>query len=207
LNLCPVGARIARPHTQKPIARPMVVGARIARPHTRTSILANRVIKMNEYLPKRKPNRLRDYDYSQKGAYFITICVKDRKCILGNITIGDIAHIQLSTIGKIVDNTIRNIPHIYNDAVSIEKYVIMPNHIHMIIMMPENVDGRAMRAPTISTIINQMKGFVTKKVGYSIWQKLFYDRIIRNQQEYEKTYEYIETNPSKWQEDKYYIFE
>ena len=161
---------------------------------------------MNGELPRRKPNRLKDYDYSQAGAYFITICVKDRKNILWNNIVGAcIARPQLSNIGNIVNNTVQNVPHIYKNAVSIEKYVIMPNHIHMIIIIRGNEDGRAMCAPTISNIINQMKGNVTKQIGYSIWQKLFHDRIIRDQQEYEKIYEYIETNPSKWQEDKYYI--
>ncbi|KJS85459.1 MAG: transposase [Peptococcaceae bacterium BICA1-8] len=161
---------------------------------------------MNGELPRRKPNRLKDYDYSQNGAYFITICTKDRKNILWNNFVGAcIARPHLSSIGNIVDNTIQNIPHIYKNTVSLEKYVLMPNHIHMIIIIRENGDGRAMRAPTISNIINQMKGNVTKQIGYSIWQKLFHDRIIRDQQEYEKIYEYIETNPLKWQEDKYYI--
>ena len=59
--------------------------------------------------------------------------------------------------------------------------------------------------PTISTVINQMKGYVTKQIGFSLWQKLFHDHIIRNEQEYEKIYEYIETNPLKWGDDEYYI--
>lgn len=159
---------------------------------------------MNEKLPKRKPNRLMDYDYSQMGAYFITICVKDRKCILWDNYVGaPIGRPQLSEVGKAADKSIQNISHIYN-GIDIANYIIMPNHIHMIIMIQRSKGGRAMRAPTISTIINQMKGYVTKQIGYSIWQKLFHDHIIRNQQEYDKIYEYIDTNPLKWQEDKYF---
>jgi hypothetical protein len=65
--------------------------------------------------------------------------------------------------------------------------------------------GRAMRAPTISNIVNQMKGYVTKQIGYSVWQKLFYDRIIRDEAEYLKIWQYIDENPVKWQDDCYYI--
>lgn len=159
---------------------------------------------MNGKLPKRKPNRLKDYDYSQMGAYFVTICVKDRKCILWNDVVGaPIGRPQLSQIGKIIDNAIQNIPIIYV-GVSIENYVIMPNHIHLIIMIKKIGDGRAMRAPTISAIINQMKGYVTKQIGYSIWQKLFHDRVIRNEKEYLQMWEYINNNPLEWQEDCYF---
>jgi len=85
-----------------------------------------------------------------------------------------------------------------------DKYVIMPNHMHMIIVLhPGN--GPAKLAPTISRIIQQFKGSISKQVGFSIWQKSFYDHIIRNDQEYEKIYDYIETNPLKWEEDKYYL--
>ena len=80
----------------------------------------------------------------------------------------------------------------------------MPNHIHMILIL-QGDSGRAMRAPTVSTIINQMKGFVTKQIGFSIWQKLFHDHIIRNEPEYQKIQYYIDSNPLKWQEDKYFI--
>jgi REP element-mobilizing transposase RayT len=81
-------------------------------------------------------------------------------------------------------------------------FTIMPNHIHMIVRI-EN-DGRAMRAPTISRIINQFKGYVAKQIGFSIWQKLFYDEIIRNEQAYRNIWQYINENSAKWVEDKYY---
>lgn len=80
----------------------------------------------------------------------------------------------------------------------------MPNHIHMIIVLYDE-KGRSQTAPTISRIVQQFKGSISKQVGFPLWQKLFYEHIIRNQEEYEKTYEYIQTNPLKWEEDKYYI--
>ena len=157
-------------------------------------------------LPVRKPNRLKDYDYSQNGAYFITICVKDKKEIfwdVGACIARSNNHPKLSKYGNVIENAIKNIPLRY-PMISVDKYVIMPNHIHLILIINNNYNGRAMHAPTISTVVNQMKGFVTKQIGFSIWQKLFYDHIIRNEQEYLKIWQYVDTNASKWREDCFY---
>ena len=78
----------------------------------------------------------------------------------------------------------------------------MPNHIHILLRIDR--DGRPMVAPTISRIVKQMKGYVTKNVGYQIWQKLFHDHIIRDEKDYLKIAEYIENNPYKWKEDCFY---
>ncbi|MHB0965496.1 MAG: transposase, partial [Bellilinea sp.] len=82
----------------------------------------------------------------------------------------------------------------------VEKYAIMPNHIHMILLLTEN-SGSAARSPTVSTIINQLKGFITKQVGYSIWQTSFYDHIIRNDEEHRLVWDYIDANPINWRDD------
>lgn len=157
-------------------------------------------------LPQRKNIRLKKYDYSEAGYYFITICTKDKKSLFWNVgaTFGrQFMKPQLSNIGEIINGEMNKVDSIYEN-VEINKYVIMPNHIHMIIVLhPET--GPAKLVPTISRIIQQFKGSITKQVGFPLWQKSFYDHIIRNQQEYEKVYEYIETNPLKWKEDKYYI--
>ncbi|WP_031513013.1 transposase [Desulfofalx alkaliphila] len=152
-----------------------------------------------EKLPRRKKIRLKGYDYSQAGYYFITICTQDKKATSGR----QCSIPQLSKIGEIVDLEISKINSVYEN-VKVDKYVIMPNHIHMIIILyPGN--GRSKTAPTISRIIQQFKGSISKKVGFSLWQKSFYDHIIRNKQEYLKIWDYIDTNPLKWEEDKYYI--
>jgi len=109
----------------------------------------------------------------------------------------------LSQIGETVKTAIENISAVYSN-VYIDKYVIMPNHIHMIIVLHENDGGRAMRAPTISRVINQMKGCVTKQIGFSIWQKLFHDEIIRSEEAYQNIWRYIDENPQKWAEDDYF---
>ncbi len=157
--------------------------------------------------PSRKPNRLKNYDYSSNGMYFITICTRNKEHIFGNIveaTIGRPPEIQLSQYGEITKYAVENINKHYS-AVSVEKYVIMPNHIHLLLLIDtHNENGRPMIAPTISTVIQQMKGYVSKQIGFSPWQKLFHDHIIRGERDYEKIWEYIDTNPAKWESDCFY---
>lgn len=159
-------------------------------------------------LEQRKKIRLEEFDYSQTGCYFLTICVKDKKCILcRGEQCSPENEFLLSNIGKIVNNAINNISNYYPN-ITVDKYVIMPNHIHMILIVndTEEKPGRTLFAPTISRVIKQMKEYVTKKVGLSIWQKSFYDHVVRNEIEYLEILKYIETNPIKWQEDEYFNF-
>lgn len=157
-------------------------------------------------LPQRKNIRLQHYDYSQSGYYFVTICTTNRKNLFWNVgaTCGrpELAY-QLTSMGNIVEREINGISSIYLN-VKIDKYVIMPNHVHMIIVIYEE-SGRSKTAPTISRIIQQFKGSITKKAGFQIWQRNYYEHIIRNEKEYQTICEYTETNPLKWHEDKYYI--
>ena len=156
-------------------------------------------------IPQRKNIRLKNYDYSQKGAYFITVCTKDKQQILWESTVGATSgRPPLSHIGLIIENEINKIPTIY-EHVEIDKYVIMPNHIHLIILLKGNEGGRPEVAPTISRIMNCFKGSISKQVGYSIWQKLFHDHIIRNEKKYLIIWQYIDTNPEKWDDDCFYI--
>ena len=158
-------------------------------------------------LPERKPNRLKNYDYSSNGMYFITICSKNKEHIFGKIvgaTIGRPSGMYLSQYGKIVKQAIDNINTHY-PAVHVEKYVVMPNHLHLLLLIDTyNESGRPMVAPTISTVIQQMKGYASKQIGFSPWQKLFHDHIIRNEKDYEKIWEYIDSNPLKWEQDCFY---
>lgn len=110
---------------------------------------------------------------------------------------------QLSKPGKIVADAISNIQNHY-PAVSVDHYVVMPNHLHLLLQINTDCDGRPMVAPTISQVVQQFKGVVTKQIGCSIWQKLFHDHVIRNQNDYLKIWEYIDSNPVKWKEDCFY---
>ena len=147
----------------------------------------------------RKPTRLPDYDYATAGAYFITICTKDRKKILSTIhPVGDDAHIVPTPIGRLVDKYIQSIP-------GIEKYVIMPNHIHLIIRIADGPMWASAPTPSIPSRIRSFKTLVTKDYGENIFQRSYYDHIIRGEQDYRDVWQYIDQNPARWMEDDLYI--
>ena len=157
-------------------------------------------------LPKRKPNRIPHFDYSTPGAYFVTICTKNRQNIFWGNVGASIARPQtprLSHAGQIVEQAIQTIEHYY-PAITLDHYVVMPNHIHLLLQINTAENGRPMVAPTISTVIQQMKGYVTKQLGRFIWQKLFHDHVIRNENDYRIIWEYIENNPVQWELDCFY---
>ena len=164
-------------------------------------------------LPERKPNRLATFDYSRGGAYFLTICTQDRKRILSKIVgtkVGDgaydIPQIQLTRIGKIVEKYILSTSNI--KGVSVVEYVIMPNHIHLILCVDDDGTSRA-PSPTkqnsiASHTVSTLKRFVNKEIGENIFQRSFYDRIIRNNDEYMEICNYVRLNPDNWENDELY---
>lgn len=167
-------------------------------------------MKSEEVLPKRKKNRLEHYDYSSAGAYFITICTLERqnyfwKSIPVNVgaTIGRPLDVELTRCGKIAYEAIHSIPLVY-PVLSVDSYVIMPNHIHILLRVRTDECGRPVVAPTMSRVVNQLKGFISKKAEKTIWQKSFYDHIIRNRKDYEEHLKYIDENPTRWYYDELY---
>jgi len=154
-------------------------------------------------LTARKNIRLQGYDYSNAGYYSVTICVKDKHEMLGKIDVGtNCVRPRLSEYGQIVDKEILVLAKTY-ETVDVIKYVVMPNHIHLIIAISLDSSGRTQFVPTISRIIKQFKGSITKQIGFSIWQPRFHDRIIRDEAEYQRIWQYIEENPVRWDEDEY----
>lgn len=160
----------------------------------------------NPSLPTRKPTRLQNYDYSQNGCYFVTVCVQDRKRILSKIPIeiqkkpdfvgANCVRPIPTQIGKIVEAEIQRLDSVYPN-VFVEAYIIMPNHIYLLLLFDDFACGRTQFAPTLSRVIKQFKGKITKQIGFSIWQKGFYDRVIRNETEYLRAQGYIEYNALK----------
>jgi REP element-mobilizing transposase RayT len=168
-------------------------------------------------LPKRRLQRLSDYDYSQNGYYFITICTKGRKELFGEI-IG--SEVILNKYGEIAEINIVNLNSRY-DNVKIDNYIIMPNHIHLLIIieneisvdliMKEKYAERINPFPTVDipNIVGKLKAGITRDVGnrlirsdnVGMWQKSYHDHIIRDEKSYQKIYEYIETNPVQWDLD------
>ena len=171
-------------------------------------------------LKKRKEIRLKNYDYSSPGAYFVTICTESRKNYFWN---GDIEpktftwynvgancvrpqNLPLSAIGIIVLEELERWDKTY-DAVSLHSYIIMPNHLHIMVVISADEFGRPQVAPTLDRMVKQFKGAVTKKVGAPIWQKSFIEHIIRNTKDYKTKSNYIYENPLKWNKDELYIKE
>ncbi len=157
-------------------------------------------------LRKRKHPRLQGYDYGQAGHYFVTLCVKDRKPVLSSIHVGRGAltppRVALTPAGEITKQHIETINRVY-PSVTVDRYVIMPNHVHLLLTLNDPGDSGGMRAsrPTLHTIIRSLKTMVTRKLGRSIWQTSFYDRIIRDEKDFLNVCRYIDENPAKWAED------
>ena len=149
--------------------------------------------------PKRKTIRLREYDYSQANYYHITICTVDNKRIFG---MGN----ELTKFGLIVEDQINEIQQHYKN-ISVEKYVIMPNHIHMIVVISASDDGT--KQPMLGNIVGAFKAGVSREIHkidseLNIWQSRFYDHIIKDDVDHENVWTYIDENPIKWENDEYY---
>ena len=185
-----------------------------------------------ENYPQRKQNRLRTIRYDGNGAYFITICAKDRASLFwatgtaalpvsanlaertatlaeGTATLAVGAAMRrppegLTPLGRIVWERIAGIDAVYGGVISVDNYVVMPNHVHLLMSIhPENAGGRRIGAPTISSVVNQLKGAVSKAAGFSCWQKSFHDHVVRDDRDYRDIWEYIDANPGRWTEDRY----
>lgn len=152
--------------------------------------------------PVRKRNRLKDYDYSTNGYYFVTICSKDKNKTFGSISTPEQNYTKYSKLGFIIEKHILNIEKHYDD-VRIDKYVIMPNHVHMIVVIGCN-DNNRVEKHSLSIIVGQFKAGVTKEAGTTVWQRNFHDHIIRTQEDYERIWRYIDANPALWYKDCFF---
>ena len=148
-------------------------------------------------LPTRKKNRLPDYDYGQCGVYFITICTRDKQYLLWNPVGATIGRPLLSDAGKMVETAIKQIPKRYPE-ISVDHFAIMPNHVHLL------VRAESAEHISISRVVQQFKGAVSKTAGNPLWQKSFYDHVVRNERDYQEIWMYIENNPLRWMEDELY---
>jgi putative transposase len=154
-------------------------------------------------IKQRKQIRLKNYDYSQHNAYFITICVNHRKCILSNI-IEDQTH--LSHQGKIIEKQWLWLAKYY-PYVSLNEYVIMPNHFHGIVVIENKMINK--KRYSLSQLICAFKTTSAKAInkfqnsaGKQFWQRSYHERVIRNEEELGKIQEYIINNPLQWAIDE-----
>lgn len=152
-------------------------------------------------LPKRKSTAIPHYDYSQPGAYFITLCVEKRRPILGKIDSSP--QVVLSSIGKIVSDVWYSLPQRFPclDAISQSIFVIVPDHIHGILQITA---GGASPSPTLHQILGSFKSITTIETnrllgtpGQKLWQRSAYEHILRNQQDFDEAAGYIAENPAR----------
>ena len=154
----------------------------------------------------RKSIRLKNYDYSNSGYYYVTICSRNRRCYFGNIID---SKLMLNDSGIMLSTVWENMP-LYNPGVKMDRFVIMPNHIHGIVIL----NGKSPKSKPLSDIIKQFKSLTTKKYidgvknhlwqsfDKKLWQRNYYEHIIRNEENTNKIRQYIIENPLKWAEDK-----
>ena len=159
-----------------------------------------------------RPYRLPDYDYGRNGCYFVTFCTKDRENLLSDVgrglAPGMSPELTLSPVGKILEFQLRALPQRF-PTVTIDHYVIMPNHIHLLLSVG-HTPGASPR-PTLSQIIGACKSLTTRTAnaadhhpGRIVFQASYHDHVIRNEADYLKHWQYIDDNPAKWDEDEYY---
>ena len=160
-------------------------------------------------LPDRKRIRLKGYDYNTPGWYFITICTRNKEKLLCNIVGTDVLggpQIIFTDAGNIISEQLALMSNFYSHA-KIDKYVVMPNHIHFILHVTERDGPPGRSVPTSSVIadfVGTFKRFCTRKIGENIWQSRSNDHVIRGEEDYLKIAEYIENNPYKWKDDCFY---
>jgi putative transposase len=164
----------------------------------------------------RRSIRLRGYDYSQAGAYFVTVCAYQRQCLFGAVIEGQMV---LNEVGKIAQACWNEIPAHF-PRVELDAFVVMPNHVHGIIVMMDAGRGTACRAPTaesfgkpvpgsLPTIVRSFKSAVTRRInqwrttpGQPVWQRNYFEHIVRNESALDRIRGYIETNPARWALDR-----
>lgn len=173
-------------------------------------------------MKNRQSIRLRNYDYAANGAYFVTICTHNRECSLGEIVNGEMV---VNELGRLVSTTWMDLPN-HNDNIQLDEFVIMPNHIHGIIIIVGAGSKPAQNrqiifraglepAPTtnanikLSEIVRQLKTFSARRINQlrntprvPVWQRNYYEHIIRNKKSLNQIRDYIQNNPLQWQWDE-----
>ena len=188
-------------------------------------------MSFNPEVHHRRSIRLRDYDYSNAGAYFVTLCAFQHECLFGEVTVGDM---RLNDAGRMVIAIWDSLPQRY-EGVDVDAFVVMPNHIHGIIVINDPVGAihespafespafesdvksgairesplQNRRAMTLSKIVGYLKMNAAKEInqfrdnpGVPVWQRNYYERVIRDEQELAMIRQYIVDNPVKWDEDE-----
>lgn len=167
---------------------------------------------MNAERPTRRHPRLQSFDYSTAGAYFLTVCTLERKQILSRINVGrgvlDAPCIRLTEYGRLVESQLLTMRDFYEN-IRLDHYVIMPNHIHLLLTVSETAPRGASGTPrptnsAVSRFVGTFKRFSNAACKCDLWQTGFYDHIIRDERDFIMHWRYIDDNPAKWTLDPYH---
>jgi REP element-mobilizing transposase RayT len=165
--------------------------------------------------PDRRSIRLREFDYTQNAAYFVTVCAAQRRCLFGEIVEGEVL---LSPVGKVVNTIWQEGPSHFPGLV-LNEWVVMPNHFHGIIVLPGTAASdepgadqpRRIQPRSLGVVIGGFKSAVSRRVAADdfapiqpIWQRNYYERVIRNDRELDAIRQYIAANPAQWENDPEY---
>lgn len=159
-------------------------------------------------MQKRKQMRLPQYDYSQNGVYFVTICTSQKRNLFGDVGTD-------SPVARMIAEEFEKSISLY-PQVSVPKYVVMPNHFHALIQIQkwDSESGTTLmeivqtfKRRTTNAYIQFVKAGKAKPFDKYVWQRSFYDHVVRNEQDFREIWQYIDNNPLKWQLDKFYIKE
>ena len=182
-------------------------------------------MNFNSKIHHRRSVRLKNYDYSQNGMYFVTICTQDWKCLFGKVTENSKGEMicVLNQAGKIAEKELRNTEKI-RENVEMDCFIVMPNHVHAIIKIGNSVGAYCntplqkqtktkFQSPSknLGAIVRGYKSTVTKKInelqntpGIPVWQRNYHEHIIRNEKSLGKIRDYIFHNAAKWEKDKFH---
>jgi len=192
-------------------------------------------MKFDPDIHHRRSIRLKNYDYSSNGMYFVTICTQDRTMLFGEVVGADLVsalpaktsaqpanvpiQMQLNDAGKMVKSLFLQTSASFSNAI-LDKFIIMPNHVHFILGISDTLRDRAdtRSAPTVTldsfvrifkskTTVEYIRGVESglyEPFNRKIWQRNYFERIIRDKAEYQHIHQYIDENPARWNEDEYF---
>ena len=173
---------------------------------------------------ERKQLRLPEYDYSQTGVYFLTLCAKGKAPLFGKVCVGggvlDAPYVELSDMGVVVQDRLEEMDRHY-EHLSMKKHIIMPNHVHLLVEVcgpsrtpaPAQGDGNGPSgtpAPTkanqaIPAYVSTLKRLTNRTCDRELWHRGYYDHVIRNEADFLRIWTYIDANPAKWADDEYFV--
>ena len=155
---------------------------------------------------ERKLNRISGYDYGQEGSYFVTLCTQNRACLFQmEQSVGNgLCAVPYTLPNQIIHKWIAETQQKFSN-IKIDKYAVMPDHLHLIITIEQQCSGGSLpdimhffKTMTTNEYMRGIKAGLLPPFNKKLWQKSYYDHVIRNQQGYQEIWEYIENNPAKW---------